>query len=627
MKILNRAGLALALSCGLSPLAWGQVPAVPAAPAVPGVPGAAPGATAAVTDPVTGATSVASATGGGGNLWSFFCMTPAQKAACKERFCRSTVAKFLQQAMAPARLLSGGNGGGCCPAVLPSDLAQPADSAGGAAARIKADEAAAKARRADVRYLGTVDCRYWPEAKAALINSLRADRNECVRFEAALAFQRGCCCNKDTIRALTIAVNCSDEDGNPREASSRVREAAMHALQHCVDTYCEVAKPIVPGPGGPGVVDLPPPRVETIPVVPPIKPIDPVRPPEEGKDKGKDKDRPQGGAAKEKEQAAKPRGPRTPEEYYQRVRETSWDRIIADAKAALAKHPIPTTNGTVAGKSLTEVVSRTMSAPLPGEHPRVVTGLPLAAPVSSSPVVTTSPVVTRNPVPVTTTTAAPVPAVPKTITTTPILRPAAPVPASTPAPMPVGALPTSSGPVTKTQTSVIPAFTPAGPSAVPPVVRTTFTPTAATPDVRPAFTPAMHSSYQGVTATPQSGTTTVTFQPKERLLVFFNNAVEFQHRQWAATQLGLVPNGGKDDEVVSALLKGAEKDTAATVRVACLDSMRKLGVTHAELARILPKLQADPDVRVRHAATEASNALLKGGSGIGSGPYRMTGLR
>ena len=37
---------------------------------------------------------------------------------------------------------------------------------------IQADEAGAKAHRANVRYLGTVDCRYWPEATEGLINAL-----------------------------------------------------------------------------------------------------------------------------------------------------------------------------------------------------------------------------------------------------------------------------------------------------------------------------------------------------------------------------------------------------------------------------------------------------------------------
>src|SRR5205823_9076076 len=130
----------------------------------------------------------------------------------------------------------------CCPTFIPADLLMPPDGAEGAAARIKADEAGAKKRRAAVRYLGTVDCNYWPEAQDALINSLRADRNECVRLEAALALGRGCCCNKATIKALTLTVEGSREDGNPRENSERVRANAYAALEHCLAAFAEVEK-------------------------------------------------------------------------------------------------------------------------------------------------------------------------------------------------------------------------------------------------------------------------------------------------------------------------------------------------------------------------------------------------
>ena len=58
-------------------------------------------------------------------------------------------------------------------------------SAAATAAAIQASEADAKARVAAIEYLGTVDCSRWPEAKKALINGLRQDPNECVRFAAA----------------------------------------------------------------------------------------------------------------------------------------------------------------------------------------------------------------------------------------------------------------------------------------------------------------------------------------------------------------------------------------------------------------------------------------------------------
>src|SRR5262249_29487967 len=155
--------------------------------------------------------------------------------ACKLHFCNSAVGKVFTSLLTPVSVLSGGLVGSCCPATqTAADLAQPADSPTGAAARIKADEAAAAARRADVRYLGTVDCRRWPEAEAALINALRADRNECVRLEAAWALNRGCCCTRKTIEALALTVSGSERDGNPVESSERVRAAAAASLGNCL---------------------------------------------------------------------------------------------------------------------------------------------------------------------------------------------------------------------------------------------------------------------------------------------------------------------------------------------------------------------------------------------------------
>src|SRR5207302_6302538 len=113
------------------------------------------------------------------------------------------------------------------------------DSAEGSAAQIKKSEAEAKARREAIRYLGTVDCNYWPNAKAALISGLRGDPNECVRYEAALALLRGCCCNKMIMEALKHSANGSDKDGFPAEDSWRVREAASEALAHCAAVFVE----------------------------------------------------------------------------------------------------------------------------------------------------------------------------------------------------------------------------------------------------------------------------------------------------------------------------------------------------------------------------------------------------
>jgi hypothetical protein len=230
-------------------VASAQVPAVPAAPApaVPVAPAAVPGLPAAP------------AAAPPRNLWSFFMLTPEQRAAKeakKAKFCRSPVGQLLNNVTKPLAAVSGGligGGGLCCPpdatdpnAPKPEDLNKPATDAEGAAARIKQLEADAAERRAAVRYLGTVNCRRFPEAEAALVGALRTDTNECVRFEAALALTRGCCCTKKTIEALTLVVTEATTDGNPPEDSPRVRAAAARALAGCVSRGVEAAAPATP---------------------------------------------------------------------------------------------------------------------------------------------------------------------------------------------------------------------------------------------------------------------------------------------------------------------------------------------------------------------------------------------
>jgi hypothetical protein len=139
--------------------------------------------------------------------------------------------------------------GGLAPPLIPSgpaaaNLGKPPTSAAGAAARIQAQEADAKARREAVRYLGTVDCRYYPEAAAALALALRTDPSECVRYEAALALNRSCCCAPKTVAALKAAASGRSDDQNPPECSERVRAAAESALMHCALS----APPVPPVP-------------------------------------------------------------------------------------------------------------------------------------------------------------------------------------------------------------------------------------------------------------------------------------------------------------------------------------------------------------------------------------------
>lgn len=181
-------------------------------------------------------------------LWSFLGITPENLRKCTKHYCASPLGQFVNGMLTPVRFASGGLIPDCCAkpltaaelAALKPGEVSPAEAA---AAKIKADEAGAKARRAAVRYLATVDCHYYPEAEAALIAALRADRNECVRLEAAMALGNGCCCTKKTIEALNLVVTGEATDGNPSETSERVKLAAFASLQSCLSRGLEFPTP------------------------------------------------------------------------------------------------------------------------------------------------------------------------------------------------------------------------------------------------------------------------------------------------------------------------------------------------------------------------------------------------
>jgi|GEM_PF-1828732 len=228
-----------------------QLPGVPAAPTVPGAPALPGGPVPTAAAPATAAPAAgAPAGGGGGNIWSFFMKTPQQKAQCKAHFCNSRIGMFINNMMVPFGAATGGLLGPICPpnAINPADLNKPSTSAEGAAAKIKAEEAQAKAKIAAIEYLATVDCRYYPEAEAALIAGLRAEKNECVRIAAAKAFVNGCCCSPKVMKALTISVSCSNKDGFPAEASELVRTYAYVALERCLQKCVEIEPELPPEP-------------------------------------------------------------------------------------------------------------------------------------------------------------------------------------------------------------------------------------------------------------------------------------------------------------------------------------------------------------------------------------------
>jgi HEAT repeat protein len=243
MKRWKQFGLGLIAFAGLTPSVWAQPPTTP-----PPAPAAAP------AQPTT--------------LWSFLGLSCDQIAKCKAKICATPLGQLMNNATKPMTLFSGGLIGGCCPSGLSQADLAAAGAGGGAAGAIQADEAAAKAKRAVIRYLATVDCYRWPGVSQALADYLRKENNECVRWEAAMALGTGCCCNKITIEALAYAaagIETLEKDENGKvvidkktgkpvvlakaETCERVRAAAYFSLEHCLACIGQPAEPPVAGDG------------------------------------------------------------------------------------------------------------------------------------------------------------------------------------------------------------------------------------------------------------------------------------------------------------------------------------------------------------------------------------------
>src|SRR5262249_45570528 len=107
MKKRMALGLGLAISAGLAPRLWAQIPVAPA-PAAPAL--VAPGAVAPAPAPAAAPFS----------LWSFLGLTPEFNAACMAKLCYSPFGQLLTNSMRPVSVFSGGIISGCCPTV-PTD--------------------------------------------------------------------------------------------------------------------------------------------------------------------------------------------------------------------------------------------------------------------------------------------------------------------------------------------------------------------------------------------------------------------------------------------------------------------------------------------------------------------------
>ncbi len=162
----------------------------------------------------------------------------------RRKLCQTPLGNMLNSISRPFNTFTGGIIPNFCPG-KPSeeDLKKP--GAEGAAAQAAKDAAEAQARRKAVRLMGTFDCHWYPEVEAGLVAALRTDRAECVRLEAAIALNRGCCCTRAIVEALEETVAGTDKLG-PSENSPRVQAVAMMALERCLT--CPEAVEIMEAP-------------------------------------------------------------------------------------------------------------------------------------------------------------------------------------------------------------------------------------------------------------------------------------------------------------------------------------------------------------------------------------------
>lgn len=548
-------GAGLVLLVGLTPRSWAQIPAAPAAPAVP--PLAAPPAAPAPAAP--------------NNLWSFLLPTKDQKTQCKEHICSTPIGQLMNNGLAPIGAFTGGLLGPCCPPFKQDELKMPADSAEGAAARIKADEAGAKARVAAVKYLARVDCHYWPEAADALVNALRGDRNECVRLAAAQALGTGCCCGKKTIVALSIAAAGSDRDGLPSEKSERVRAAAQASLEHCL-ARCACNFPVAPAPA----IQEQKKGIESTPTGDAGKPAS--------------------------------TGAIEPAAYYKKVEAMASAQVIEAVRQSTMTWSVPSGTSMVASNSPAPVVGSAAVEAEDSNHslfgivgnafgPVKDLFLPSArlAPQRIEP----ANEVARVPAPQPT-------AVPVTNEIQPVVYQTAPASpyASTAASL---------------QHRVIP---PSNPAPAPPVYAPSpfSTPSRATTPViaqpmpeetEPSTTSGPQAGYSPVPRRdlPQLTGSAVPFPPANgvdvgHLTTMLRDGTYPEQREWAAAELASV-DWRANAKVLDCLSEAAEKDPSAPVRVQCIRSLGKMKARTVTVLTLLDTLLKDRDARVQQEARQA----------------------
>jgi hypothetical protein len=534
----------LVLTTSLTPQLWAQLPAAAGAAAAPAA--------------AAGAPAAAGAAAGAAKPGLFMRLLDA-KAACRERLCRSQLGLLLNNTLKPIGAFSGGLVPELCPPIpTKEDLAKPATSSEGAAARIKADEAAAKERRAAVRYLGTVDCHWWPEAEAGLITGLRFDRNECVRLEAALALSRGCCCTKKTIKALQNALMDNPEDGNPSENSERVRAAAHFALARCLACYAEVS--IEP-------VETPP---ETKPEIKPeIKP-----------------ETPDGVPTADKGSGATGQGSVGPVAYYQRVERLPLAQVVEDARKFLARSVPAANREMVQGNerpSANGVIQIVMNAMTP---PASAVKSPVHVPMAE-PAPAPEPAIQ--------------PAVPK-----PGLKPLGDLRAPKAEPKPLSDLrapttepkPLSNLRLTGSYEPPVRPDPVAGPALTMPAVASAMAFEPPPPNWDPE--PEQPSAPASETTSVAPSAIAANIQ---QLVVTLQDSLYPEQREWAALNLAGV-DWARNQHVVAPLVAAARKDPNGSVRATCVRSLVKMNANTPAVVTAFQELKADADPRVRGAAQE-----------------------
>jgi hypothetical protein len=537
MKVWYQCGIGLALLAGLTPGVRAQIGA-PAAPAG----AAAPAAGAAPAAPPN-------------NIWTKLFPTAEQKEACREKLCKIPLVQLLSNTLKPAGALTGGIIPSLCPDVTMEDLAKPPDSAEGAAARAKADAADAKKRREAIRYLSTLDCTHWPEAQAAMVASLRQDKNECVRLEAAYALGRGCCCTKETIMALVKTV-AGVKDNDPAECSERVKAMARASLEHCLACFTEV--------------------------VPAEEKTDGQK---EGTEKSKE------GTGQQGSLGTYPGQPLTDQQVIAEARrvleKTAYSPAHVNSQPVghslievmqNASNPTPPTETVIAGSDKIVAIPATVEPPSAGRRS-------LFDVLKKSPSAPTSPEWTPAPLE-------------KVVVPPPMTRPAQQSKASTP---PVVQVAAQTNPTWTSMTVSQPAT---APGKVVSVAAAAAMPTKPVADPMPGKPVPVPVLTRPTTPAPAP----VMDVKVPEMLETLRTSPYPDEREWAVNALA-TPSVIGNTQVYRTVVTAATEDTSPTVRLACVRFMVKLKLRSTEAQTALHKLQNDSYPTVRVEAEQALHQL------------------